>query len=316
MTYTYALISRCKFLWPWSWPVCMLVPFGALAAVQLLPAGFLRVAVATPILLTVTGSLTLGAFFSERHRPRGAVFVCYAALLSVVWSAFASLALYVFNVLITADSMLWCLLIISSQLALVAEARLLLGRLGGGARVASELETPHEDLRHAEVVDPEAPATGIGAGLSVISAALAGLFLLGGAAYAWDRIPYPAPAGYTWMAWTGPPIKGVIAVGSGGTELPFKIVNRQPDTTVFRLEAVWLDTPSRLVAKPRTFSIRPDQTVRSTLFVPPLPNGCTYRIVVSLTAPLQVDPLTKTPSRWSLNADVHDPSKSLKTCRE
>ena len=39
--------------------------------------------------------------------------------------------------------------------------------------------------------------------------------------------------------------------------------------------------------------IGPNQTFHGTLFVPPLSNGCTYRIVVTLTTAPQIDPLTK-----------------------
>jgi hypothetical protein len=55
--------------------------------------------------------------------------------------------------------------------------------------------------------------------------------------------------------------------------------------------------------------IGPDQTFQGALFVPPLPDGCTYRIVITLTAAQRADPQT-----WSINADVHDPGKSTKTC--
>ena len=139
--------------------------------------------------------------------------------------------------------------------------------------------------------------------------------LLAGGLYAYDHLPHPAPAGYTWMAWTGPPIKGDIAIGSAGTKLGFQIVHHQSDTTTFKLSAAWLGSTSRPLAKPLTFSIGPNQTFRGALFVPPLPDGCTYRIVVALTAARQIDPLTKKPQTWSINADVHDPSKSSKTCK-
>ena len=76
------------------------------------------------------------------------MFVCYAALLGVVWSIFASLALYVDGVLITADSTYWCLLIVSAVLAIVAEARLLLGRPGSGRRAAGNLNQGTRPISH------------------------------------------------------------------------------------------------------------------------------------------------------------------------
>ena len=77
-----------KPLWLSTWPLWTLLVFASLAAVRLLPAGYARAAVAAPILLMVPGSLTLGAVFNQRRRPRGLVFVCYAALLSVVLVSF------------------------------------------------------------------------------------------------------------------------------------------------------------------------------------------------------------------------------------
>ena len=147
-----------------------------------------------------------------------------------------------------------------------------------------------------------------------IAAVVAGVGLLVGGLYAYDHVPHPSPTGYTWIAWTGPPIKGDISIGSAGTELRFQIVHHQSDTTTFRLSAAWLSTPSRPMAKPVTLSIGPNQTYRSALFVPPLPNGCTYRIVVTLTAARQIDPLTKRPQTWSMNADIHDAAKSANKC--
>ena len=145
---------------------------------------------------------------------------------------------------------------------------------------------------------------------------MAGVSLLAGGLYAYDhafriRPPLAIPG------WPGQAHRsqGDIAIGSAGTKLSFQIVHHQSDTTTFKLSAAWLGTPSRPLAKPLTFSIGPNQTFQGALFVPPLPNGCTYRIVVALTAARQIDPLTKKPQTWSINADVHDPSKSSKTCK-
>jgi hypothetical protein len=271
--------------------------------------------VAVPILLVVPGALTLGVIFTQRSCPRGLAFVCYAALLSVLWSAFASLALFVDGVLITAESMLWCLLAVSAGLAIAAEARLVLGRPGRGRRAARKLEVLNPDQSDAEANDVETPTAARGAAYYSIVAAVAGLSLLAGGLYVYDRLPHPAPTGYTWIAWTGPPITGDIATGSVGTKLRFQIVHHQSDTTTFKLSATWLGAPSKPLAQPVTFSIGPSQTFRGSLFVPPLPNGCTYRIVVVLTAVRQLDPLTKKPQTWSINADVHDPSLTSKACK-
>ena len=63
------------------------------------------------------------------------------------------------------------------------------------------------------------------------------------------------------------------------------------------------------------YGIGPDRTFHGTLSVPPLPDGCTYRIVVALTAAQQINPLTKKQQVWSINADVRDPGKSTEACR-
>ena len=292
MTSTHGVLRRFKPLWLSAWPLWTLLVFASLAAARLLPEGYARAAVAAPILLMVPGSLTLGAVFSQRRRPQGVVFVCYAALLSAVWSAFASLALYVLGVLITADSTYWCLL--GSRLCWPSLPRR--GSCLGGGRGRRAAASPRPWIRTCLDTgsdDAEAPADIRGAAYYAIVAVVAGVSFLAGGLYVYDHVPHPAPAGYTWMAWTGPPIKGDIAVGSAGTELHFQIVHRQSDTTTFRLSAAWLGTPSRPLAKSLTLIIGPDQTFRGALFVPPLPDGCTYRIVVSLTAARQIDPLTK-----------------------
>jgi hypothetical protein len=315
MTSAHRVLRRFKSLWLSAWPLWILLVFASLAAARLLPGGYARVAVATPILLMVPGSLTLGAGFSKHRRPQGTIFVCYAALLSAIWSAFASLLLYVLGVLITADSTYWCLLVVSAVLAIVAEARLLLGRPEGSHRTGSKPGIPDPDPLDTVSDVAEAPADNRANYYYAIVAVVAGMSLLGGGLYVYDHHPQSASAGYTWMAWTGPQIKDNIAVGSTGTELHFQIVHRQSDTTTFRLSAAWLGTPSRPLAKSLTLSIGPNRTFQGALFVPPLPDGCTYRIVVSLTASRQVDPLTKRPPTWSINADVYAPGKSLKACK-
>jgi hypothetical protein len=306
---------QVQILWLSAWPFWALIVFASLAVVRLLPWGYSRAVVAAPILLMVPGSLTLGAVFNQRHRPQGMAFVCYATLLSAVWSVFASLALYAHGSLITADTTYWCLLTFSAALAVVAEARLLLGRPGRGRRVAGQLGALDPDSSEAELNDAEVSTASKGGGYYAILAAVASVSLLGGGVYAYNQLPHPAPPGYTWIDWTGPQIKGDILVGSAGAKLGFQIVHHEPTTTSFHLSATWLGTPSRPLAKSLSLSIGPNQTFRGALFVPPLPNGCTYRIVVALTASRQNDPLTNKPQTWSINADIRDPTKSLKTCK-
>jgi hypothetical protein len=315
VTSTSRLANGSRRLWLLAWPLWSFVLLALLAAVRLMPGGYLRAMLAAPILLIVPGSLTLGAVFGQRHRPRGMAFVAYAVLLSAIWSIFASLALYAHGTLITATSTYWCLFLISAALAIVAEARLLLGHPGRGRRVAGIPVIPDPDLSEAEVNDANAPALAKRAWYYPILAVVGGVSLLAGGLYAYDHLPHPAPTGYTWIAWTGVPIRGDIAVSPTGTSLTFQIVHHEPKTTVFQLSAAWMGSPSRPLAKPVTLRIGPDQTFRGTLFVPQLPNGCTYRVQVALTALEQIDPLTRTPQTWSIDADVRDPSKSLRSCR-
>jgi hypothetical protein len=313
VTATHEVLRRLKPLWLSVWPLWTFVVFAGEFAVRLLPDGYMRAAVAAPILLLGPGSLTLGAIFSHRRRPEGVSFFCYAALLGVLWSGFASLTLYASHTLITASSTYWCLLIICAALAIVAEARIVLGR-GKGRRAARYPEVLNPDLSDADGDDVEAPEGSVGAGFSSIVAVVAGLTLLVGGLYAYDHLPRPAPMGYTWIDWTGPPIKGDISVGPAGTKLSFQIVHRQSDTTKFLLSATWLGSPPQSLAKPFTLTIGPDRIFRGALFVPPPPDGCTYRIVVALTAAHQIDALTRKPQTWSINADVRNPRKPQKAC--
>ncbi len=308
-------MRKVKSLWLASWPWWLLVVFASLAAVRWLPGGYTRAAVAAPILLMAPGSLTLGAVFSAGSRPRGAAFVCSAALLSAIWTAFASLVLYALGVRITADSTYVCLLAVSAALAAVAQARLLFGRPGRGRRAAPKPEIVDPDLSEAETRSAKTREVARGSACYGVAAVVAGAALLAGGLYAYERLPHPAPTGYTWMAWTGPRISGPVAIGSSGSDLRFQIVHHQPDTTIFRLSAMWLGSPPRTLANPLTVRIGPDKTFQGILFVPPLPDGCTYRIVVALTTAPQIDPLIKQAQSWSINADVYEPGKPSKTCK-
>jgi hypothetical protein len=305
-----------RSLWLLVWPVLTFIVFASLAVVRMVPTGETRAALAGPILLIIPGSLTLGAVFSRSRRPQGAVFVCYAVLLSVVWSVFASLALYAHGSLITAVNTYWCLLIVTAVLGIVAEARILLERQETGRRVAQKPSALGPDRSEAEISDAETPTQSSRSAFYAILAVVAGLSLLAGGLYAYDHVAQPTSAGYTWIDWTGRPITGSLAVGPEGTELHFQIVHRQSNTTTFHLSAVWLgSTSSRPLAKPLNFTIGPQKTFQGTLFVPPLPDGCTYRVAIVLTAMNQIDSLTKKPQTWSINADVYEPHKSSRTCK-
>jgi hypothetical protein len=304
MTSPADVLRPVRLLWMTAWPLWTLSAFAGLAVVRVLPSGYARAAVSVPVLLLVPGSLVLGALFAQQRRPRGSVFVCISVLLSVACSVFASLALYVLTVSITAASTYWCLLAVSAALAIGAELRLLAGRPGTVRRAAREREP---DPAPSDADDGERAVRVTGSSLYPIIAVLAGMSLLAGVTFAWDHVSHPAPAGYTWMAWTGPSGQSATAVGPAGGKLGFQIVHRESGTGTFRLTAAWQTSPSRALAAPLTLTIGPDKTVRGALVVPPLPTGCNYRIVVTLTAVRQT-------GTWSMNADVHEPGKPLKGC--
>jgi hypothetical protein len=308
------LRGQVRHLWRSSWPLWTLLIFASLAAAHLLPSGYVRAVVAAPILLIAPGSLTLGAIFNQHRMPHGAVFVAYAALLGAIWSAFASLLLYTLGILITADSTYWCLLLCSAALTVFAEAQIVLCRPGRGRRAAGRPDAADAELFENEAKETERLRETKRPSYYGILAIVAGVSLLVGGVYAYEHLPHPAPVGYTWIAWTGPRVEGDIHVGANGTHLRFQIVHHETDVTEFRLSAGWLGTTLKPLAKPLTFTMGPDKIFNGALFVPPLPDGCTYRIVVTLTAPRHVDVQTKEGHTWSINADIRDPSKPSKTC--
>lgn len=317
MTGPLAAGHRTRDLWLSAWPLWAVLIFAMLDATRLLPGGPGRAVLAAPVLLTVPGSLTLGAVFSRRRRPAGLAFASYTLLLSVIWTVFASLALYMAGILISAVHLYWCLLLISVVLAVAAGVRLVLDWPGRGRRVAARLEEADPDLSGAEVRAAEAPPAQAGA-LHVAVAAMVGAGLLGGGVYAYEHHRGPAPPGYTWLAWTGRQAAGDtgdISLPSRGGQLPFEIVHHQTGTTSFKLTATWLGRASRLLAQPVTFTIGPDQTFHGSLSVPALPDRCTYRLQLVLTATdHQIDPLTKGPPTWTINADVDQPGQTPGNC--
>jgi hypothetical protein len=284
-----------------AWPCWALLAFAGGAVAYLIPGGYIRAVVAIPVMLIVPGSLTLGALLGSRNRLPDAAFACFAALLSITWWVFASLILYLLGILITASSTYWALLLICTFLAAVAQARLV-------------RDYPASPARPTATYTRYYPLAALVAG--------AGLLIAG--VFTWDHIHHPASPGYTWLAWTGPPHDGVISIGAAGRELPFEIVDRQHGAGTFRVQAMWLGSQARPLAKPETVRVGPGQTLRGAVFVPRLPNACNYRIVITVTGVGQVDPLTKRPQSWSINADVRGadpPTRSGKpapvsgTCR-
>lgn len=311
---TLVVLRRLQSLWLAAWPLWTFLIFEAVVAVRLLPGGYVRAAVVTPIVLMAPGSLTLGAVFARSRRPQGPEFVCFAVLLSVIWAGFASLALYACGVLITASSTYLSLLIVATVLTIVAEGRFLLERQGSGRRIARKLDPHDPDVSSDEGSDSDTSIPVRGTINYPFVAAVAGVCLLAGGLYAYTHLPRPASTGFTFMAWTGSRISGDIPVGSGGRNLDFQIVHHQSETTAFRLSATWLTSPARVLVKPQNISIGPDGTFHGVLFIPSPPDGCTYRIVVTLTAIRQIDPLTKKLQNWSINADVHNPAKPQNGC--
>jgi hypothetical protein len=217
------------------------------------------------------------------------------------------LMLYAVGRRITADNTYIGLLITSVVLALVAQARLLLAWPGPGRRAAPQHATY---LRDGSAARPAAER----AGYYSVVAVLAGTGLLAGGWYAYDRLPRPAPTGYTWLSWADQPASGNIRVGDGGSKLRFEIVHHQPSPATFRLTALWAGAPSPPLAGPLTLHIGPGKTFHGALFVPPLPDGCTYRLVLTLAAAPPAGSPAKEPHTWSINADVHAGGKHTPGC--
>ena len=304
--------SSSRSIWLVAWPTFALLALLAVAAAPSLPGGYLRAVVALPVWLTVPGFLTLGAVFHVQRRPRGVVLLSLALLLSAIWCVFVSLLLYAVGVLITAHATYFSLLVISAVLAAVAQVRLWLAEPGGGRRAYSS-ESDDRDTYRLEA-DVEHLQTRRPRGSYTVASVVAGTLLLGGGLFVYDHLPHPAPTGYTTMAWTDPRLTQAIAVSPGGANLHLQIIHHETYKTAFVLSAAWLGKTSQPLSRPLSFTMGPNQTYSATLFVPPLPNGCTYRIVVTLSAPHQLDSQTKKVETWSINADVHDLAKSQKKC--
>lgn len=306
MSTVQASLQKLKPLWLSAWPLLVLVLFACVAVAFWMPGGYARAAVAAPILLTIPGSLTLGVVFGADNRPRGAAFICYSALLSVIWFGLASLALDLLGVPITNGVMYWSLLVICAALAAAAQVRLTLEQSTATSRAAGSDDSLNPDASGGD---------SLAAPFYAIVAVVAGLGLLAGGVYLQAHLSHPAPVGYTWMAWEHPKGTGEFTSGSAGTKLPFKIVHRQAGSNTFRLSAAWQGSPPGSLAKPLALRLGPNRTFNAALFVPSLPRGCTYRVVITLTATRQLDPFTRRPQNWSINAWVHGQGKPRKMCK-
>jgi hypothetical protein len=300
-----ASIQKLQPRWRSAWPFVVLLLFALAAAVGWLPSGYVRAAVAVPILLMVPGSLTLGAIFGADGGPRRVTFGCCSVLLSVIWIGIVSLVLYLLGVSLTAESIYWSLFVVCAVLATVAQTRLGLRQ----ASVSSRAERRSEDLK------PDSDREALAAPWYAAAAVAMGLSLLAGGVYLQAHLPHPAPAGYTWLAWERPQGTGEFTVGQAGTRLPFEIVHRQAGHTTFRLSAAWQGRPPGSLAKPMALRLGPNQTFRAALFIPPPPHGCPSRVVITLTATSQLDPYTGRSQSWSINAGVQARERPRQTCQ-
>lgn len=308
----WAFLSRVRPAWGAVWPCCLLLAFAALAVIRLLPGGYARAVLAAPVMLLVPGAVTLGGLRGDRRHPKGPVFACCAALLSVFWAIFASLALYVLRVRITPGSTYCSLLVITAISAAIAQIRLLLSSPARDRRPVHAFVLAAVKARQGSCASTATARRGAWAWPAF--AVVTGITLLTGATFAQARLPHPAPTGYTWLAWTGPRTDGVSVVSRQGIRLPFEIVHHESGTGTFRLQAEWLTTPAQPLTKPATLRIGADRTYSAALSVPPLRNGCTYRIVITLTAVGHIDRVTGHPQTWSINADLHGHGRSANGC--
>ena len=284
---------RLRYRWSYAWPWYLLAAFAALAFTAVVPGGPARATLAVPVLLGVPGALTLGA--AQARRSVDAVAFCaLAVVLSGLWLAFATLILTVFRVPVSGVSAYVCLLLVCCVLAAGASQQL--------RRRAADEGVTQGGREPADVlgVPDEAGASPKRGAWYAAGGALAGAALLGGGALAYVSAPHQAPAGYTWLAWSGAKATGVITVGAGGIALPFEITHEEPGTTEYRLTASWTGGgKAHALAPPRTLRVAGDKTVAATLSIPQPPGACAYRVVVTLT-----ELGTARPHSWSINAGV------------
>lgn len=301
MTAAHDYIARVRPMWQSMWPAISCIIFALLAVTRLLPAGYPRAVVSLPILFLVPGSLTVSVAFGARKRPQGKIFYGYATILSVLWSVFISLVLYMLGVPITAANTYWGLLAVCAVLAVGAEAQLLVKRphLDGQTRAfrAFDSGVPNSSGNSDEPTTLSQYAA--------VFAIVAGLAVLVGGVYFYEHLPSPAEAGYTEFAWSS--VKGTdIAVGPAGAKLYYEIVHDQPSTSRFRLTAAWAGNSVRPLSTPVTLIIGPNRTIRGSLSIPRLAGNCPHRIVLTLVETDQVDPLTEHQPTWSINANVNN----------
>jgi hypothetical protein len=285
---------RHRYPWSGAWPCYLLAVFAALPLTAAIPGGPARAVLAVPVLLGVPGALTLGAA-QARRSVDAATFGALAAMLSALWLAFATLILTAFKVRISGASVYACLLLACCGLAAAAQWQL-------RRRAAREhaMLLPAGEPGDVLCVPDEIGASPKRGAWYAIGGVLAGVALLGGGVLAYASMPHPAPAGYTWLAWSGPKPSGVIAVGAGGITLPFKIAHEQPGAAEYRLTASWTGGGmAHPLAAPRTLRVGGGKAVIATLSIPRPPGACAYRVVVTLT---ELGPAH--PRSWSINAGV------------
>ena len=291
--------GKLRAVWQRTWPCLLSVFFALLALVRDMPPGWGRAVIALPTAVLVPGALTLGALMGRR-RVDPIAFSFLSALLGVLWLAFASLILFVAHVLITAESTFGCLLAICTLLAIAAQLRIF--ARDRPIQVESE-NMPASLLDGSESSNVKALAYNL-------AAVAGGIVLLVGGTYSYIHGSHPEPSDYTWIAWSGPPVTGIISVGPSGTSLPFTIEYHEATSGEYQLAATWgSSTNPHSLAQPVRLRLRAESTMNGRLSIPAPPGGCTYRIVVTLTQ------LHGAAHRsWSINADVRGRAARANVC--
>jgi len=207
------------------------------------------IAMALLVALLALGDLTLRALVGAA--PPAAARAGFALVLGLVGLPLVALVLYGCSIAITGRSL--------------AAGLTLLTLVMGGVALARGWSLPRRTRTLAAFVVP----------------GLIAAVVMGTAVGAYVRLPHPAAPGYTSMALGGwaQNIDRPIIIPAGGVAVPIRVSSAGSPATV---EAMRVLVGGRPVAPDRPVTIAADTTSAVTVRVPAPPDGCLYRIEISL----------------------------------